>query len=961
MLFWLMDEARPRAGLFHFDYLCPKPTAMPTSGKLLLLDAMALIYRAYYALNRNPRINSKGQNTSAILGFANTLTEVLKKEQPTHIAVAFDSHAPTLRKTDFADYKANREDMPEDIVSSLPYIHQLLEGFRIPVLMKDGYEADDIIGTLAKEAEKEGYKVFMMTSDKDFGQLVSDNIFMLKPATRGNEAEIWGVKEVCEKFGIEKPEQLIDILGLWGDASDNIPGVPGIGEKKAKNLIREFGSVENLLNHIDQVKEKRSRESLEQHQEQARSSKSLATIMLDVPVNTSIDVLKRKEPDPEKLIPLFEELEFRTFAKRVFGEPSIIPEETTKKAIQQHGQMDLFDNAPASVDPGEEASKRLKALMKDNDYSAVQGEKETEKLIRKLEKAKMFCFDTETTGLDLKNKELVGIAFCMKPGEAYYVPFPEQREEATRLAERFKKAFTDKDIEKTGQNLKFDIGVLRQYGIEVKGPLFDTMLAHYLLQPDMRHGMDAMAESYLDYHTISIEHLIGKKGKSQKSMRTVPLETITPYACEDADITLQLRQVFEPMLKEQELMKLFREVEAPLIRVLSDMEDAGVRIDKKALADYAEVLSESIEKVEKEIYEMAGTTFNIGSPKQLGEVLFDKLKITEKAKKTKTRQYSTSEEVLTKLKDKHPIVEKILEYRSLTKLKSTYVDALPKLISEKTGRIHASFNQAVAATGRLSSNNPNLQNIPIRTTEGKLIRQAFVPRDKDHTLLAADYSQIELRIIAALSQDEAMLEAFREGIDIHQATAAKVFDVGLEDVTPEMRRSAKTVNFGIVYGISAFGLSERLSIPRREAATIIDQYFKKYPGVKKYMDQNIEFAREHGYVTTFLGRRRYVRDINSSNGVVRGYAERNAINAPVQGTAADMIKIAMIRIHEEMQQQQMKSKMILQVHDELVFDALKEESEKLQKLVEDKMKSALDLPVPILVEMNTANNWLEAH
>ncbi len=934
---------------------------MSTSRKLLLLDAMALIYRAYYALNRNPRINSKGQNTSAILGFANTLTEVLKKEQPTHIGVAFDSIAPTLRQTDFADYKANREDMPEDIASSLPYIHQLLEGFRIPVLMKDGYEADDIIGTLAKEAEKEGYKVYMMTSDKDFGQLVSDNIFMLKPATRGNDAEVWGVREVCEKFGIDKPEQLIDILGLWGDASDNIPGVPGIGEKKAKNLIKEFGSIENLLNNTGQVKEKRSRESLEQNKEQARSSKSLATIMLDVPINTSIDALERKDPDPEKLIPLFDELEFKTFGKRVFGDSSIIPEETTKKAIQRHGQMDLFDNAPASADPAEEAQSRLESLMKENDYTAVQEEKGIEQLIQKLDKAGMFCFDTETTGLDPKDKQLVGIAFSLKPGEAFYVPFPEEKDEASQLAERFQKVFTNEHIEKTGQNLKFDIGVLKQYGIEVRGPLFDTMLAHYLLQPDMRHGMDTMAETYLDYHPVPIEQLIGKKGKSQKSMRSVPLEIITPYACEDADITLQLRKIFEPMLKEQDLMRLFREVEAPLIRVLSDMEDAGVRIDKTALADYAQVLSESIEKVEKEIHEMAGATFNIGSPKQLGEILFDRLKITEKAKKTKTRQYSTSEEVLNKLKDKHPIVGKILEYRSLTKLKSTYVDALPKLISEKTGRIHASFNQAVAATGRLSSNNPNLQNIPIRTTEGKLIRQAFVPRDKEHTLLAADYSQIELRIIAALSQDEAMLEAFREGIDIHQATAAKVFDISLEDVTPEMRRSAKTVNFGIVYGISAFGLSERLSIPRQEAASIIDQYFSKYPGVKKYMDQNIGFAREHGYVTTLLGRRRYVRDINSSNGVVRGYAERNAINAPVQGTAADMIKIAMIRIHEEIQKQHLKSKMILQVHDELVFDALKEEVEKLQKLVEDKMKSALDLPVPIVVEMNTAQNWLEAH
>ncbi len=934
---------------------------MPDKQKLLLLDAMALIYRAYYALNRNPRINSKGQNTSAILGFANTLTEVLKKEDPGHVAVAFDSVAPTLRKTDFEAYKANREDMPEDIQASLPYIQQLLEGFRIPVLMLEGYEADDIIGTLAKKAEKEGFTVYMMTSDKDFGQLVSDNIYMLKPARKGNDAELWGVQEVCEKFGIERPEQLIDILGLWGDSSDNIPGVPGIGEKKAKNLISEFGSMENILENLDQVREKRSRQNLGKHKDQALMSKSLATIILDVPIKAEISDMKRKDPDPEKLIPLFEELEFKTFARRVFSDKDIVPEETSQKAIRQTGQMGLFDNTNAFADPAKEAAERLEKLSKEKNYQALTEAKEINKFIGRLKKTRMFCFDTETTGLDKSDKDLVGIAFSLKPGESVYIPFPEDQKEAMKLAASFREVFANPDIEKTGQNLKFDIGVLKPYGIEVNGKLFDTMLAHYLLQPDMRHNMDILAETYLDYKPVPIEHLIGKKGKKQKSMRSVPLEKATPYACEDADITLQLREVFEPRLRENDLLKLFEHMEAPLVHVLADMEDAGVRIDKQALSDYAEVLSEHIEEAEKEIYGWASTRFNIGSPKQLGEILFDKLKVASGAKRTKTKQYSTSEDVLSKLKNKHPIIPKILEYRSLTKLKSTYVDALPKLISGKTGRIHTSFNQTVAATGRLSSNNPNLQNIPIRTEEGRLIRKAFVPRDNDHTLLAADYSQVELRIIASLSGDKAMKEAFQQRLDIHTATAAKVYEISIDDVTKEMRRNAKMVNFGIVYGISAFGLSERLGVPRSEAAEIINQYFNKYPGVKEYMDQNIAFAREHGYVQTMMGRRRFIRDINSSNSIVRGYAERNAINAPVQGTAADMIKMAMIAIHREMLNRGMKSKMVLQVHDELVFDARKDETKELMPLVEDKMKHAIELDVPVVVEMNTGGNWLEAH
>jgi DNA polymerase-1 len=940
---------------------------MPDTKKLFLLDAMALIYRAYYALNRNPRINSKGLNTSAILGFANTLTEVLKKENPTHIGVAFDVAAPTQRETDFAAYKANREQSPEDIIASLPYILRLLEGFRIPALMKDGFEADDIIGTLAKKAEKEGFTVFMMTSDKDFGQLVSERILMYKPARMGNEAEIWGVKEVCERFGIEQPGQLIDILGLWGDASDNIPGVPGIGEKKAKTLIQEFGSIENLLEHTDQVKEKRSRENLQAFAEQARLSKKLATIILNVPVDWDPEALRLKTPDPEKLIPLFEELEFRTYAKRLFADADIMPPEKTRKALEGTGQMDLFGGLDSGTDPEEQARERLTALGREKQYHAVQtgsgakGEEGLDALIKRLKAASSFCFDTETTGLDATASELVGIAFCLEPGQAWYLPFPESRSEALELAGTLKEVFEDPGIEKTGQNLKFDTGVLKQYGIEVRGPLFDTMLAHYLLQPDMRHNMDLLAETYLGYRPVSIEQLIGRKGKNQKSMRSVPLELVTAYACEDADITLQLRKVFEPMLEEQQLLHLFREVETPLVPVLADMERQGVKVDRQALDDYAEVLQERITQVEKHIYEQAGSTFNIGSPKQLGEVLFDQLRIDTKAKRTKTKQYSTSEDVLSRLVNKHPIVPMILDYRSLTKLKSTYVDALPRLISPETGRIHTSYNQAVAATGRLSSNNPNLQNIPIRTEEGRLIRQAFVPRDKEHVLLAADYSQIELRIIAALSRDEAMTEAFRQGVDIHTATAARVFDVSLEEVTREMRRSAKTVNFGIVYGISAFGLSERLNIPRQEAAGIIDQYFQKYPGIQRYMEETIAFARKHEYVTTLMGRRRYVRDINSSNGAVRGFAERNAINAPVQGSAADMIKLAMIGIHQAMEKKGMKSKMVLQVHDELVFDALREEVDALKPLVESHMKNAMELSVPVVVDINTGQNWLEAH
>lgn len=927
--------------------------------KLFLLDAMALIYRAYYAFSKNPRISSKGLNTSAILGFANTLTEVLKKENPSHIAVAFDSKAPTVRHTEFADYKATRQEVPEDIITSLPYIRRLIEGFNIPVIALDGYEADDIIGTLAKKAEKRGFQVFMMTPDKDFGQLVSENIFMYKPARMGNDVEIWGVKEVCEKFSIERPEQVIDLLGLWGDSSDNIPGVPGIGEKKAKNLIREFGTIENILENLDQIKEKRSQESLREFADQARLSKSLATIILDVPVEFDEKALRVEEPNAQLLVPLFEELEFRTFAKRILSDAAFIPGEKTKQTIAHTGQMDLFSGVLEDEESSTE--EKLASLMRHKDYRTLAGNQDLDELLSKIKKEKHFCFDTETSSLETIVAEIVGVAFCLKPGQAWYLPFPEDQSKALELARKLKDVFEDETIEKTGQNLKFDISVLQNYDIRTSGRLFDTMLAHYLLQPDMRHNMDLLAQSYLNYTPVSIMALIGRKGNTQLNMRSVPVEKITAYACEDADVTLQLRYVFEPMLRQQNLLELFHKVETPLVPVLAEMERHGVSIDEKALEEYSRELNKQISQTEQEIYELAGVRFNIGSPKQLGEILFVRLKISEGTKKTKTRQYSTSEDVLSKLAEKHPVINKILDYRSLTKLKSTYVDALPKLINPKSGRIHTSYNQAVAATGRLSSNNPNLQNIPIRTEEGRLIRRAFVPENNNWLIMAADYSQIELRIIASMSKDVAMLEAFRHNLDIHTATAARVYEVELEQVTRDMRRNAKTVNFGIIYGISAFGLAERLNIPKHEAAHIINQYFEKYPGIKDYMENTVKFAREHQYVSTILGRRRYINDINSANAMLRGYAERNAINAPVQGSAADMIKLAMIAIHDEIQKKKLKSKMIMQVHDELVFEAHLDEVNQLKEIVENRMKNAMPLDVPVVVEMSAGSNWLEAH
>ncbi len=928
---------------------------MPEQKKLFLLDAMALIYRAFFALNKNPRINSRGLNTSAILGFANTLLDVLKNEQPTHIGVAFDTRAPTVRIKQFAEYKANREKMPEDISLAIPYIIKLIEAFNIPILAVDGYEADDVIGTLAKKAEEQDFKVYMMTPDKDFGQLVSDNIFMYKPARMGNKPEILGVKEICEKYKISLPEQFIDILGLWGDASDNIPGVPGIGEKTASKLIAEFGSLENLLLNTDKLKGKQ-KENLETFAEQAIMSKQLATIILDVPIQFETDALKYVKPDEETLRHLLSELEFRNFAKRIFGDqgPS---GDTSTDTNESRGGNDLFSSAGVEV----LGKKILRMDDVPHDYHLLDTEDKRRQLIARLKESGSFCFDTETTGLDANNTELVGISFALKKGEAFYVPVPGNYNEALDLVSEFKPLFENVHIGKTGQNLKFDMSVLRWYDVEVKGDIFDTMIAHYLIEPDLRHNMDFLAETYLEYQPVSIESLIGKKGKNQLSMRMVSSEQLKDYACEDADITLQLREVFEPMLEETNTLELFRKIEMPLVPVLTSMEAVGINLKASTLEAFSAELDKDIVKLEKEIHEMAGIEFNIASPKQLGEILFEKLKITDKPKLTKTRQYSTSEDVLIRLKDKHPIINKMLDYRSLTKLKSTYVDALPKLINPRDHRIHTSYNQAVAATGRLSSNNPNLQNIPIRTPRGREIRKAFVPRGDDYTLLAADYSQIELRIIAELSEDPGLIETFVNGLDVHTATASRIYGIPLEEVTPDMRRNAKTVNFGIVYGISAFGLSERLNIPRKEAAEIIDQYFSKYPGVKSYMESTIAFARANGYVETMMGRRRYLRDINSANATVRGFAERNAINAPVQGSSADMIKIAMINIYDSMKSQGLKSKMILQVHDELVFDTLKSEVEIMKKIVEEKMKSAIPMTVPVEVDMNTGDNWLQAH
>ncbi len=933
---------------------------MPGEKKLFLIDAMALIYRAYFAFSKNPRITSYGLNTSAIFGFANSLYDVLKKEKPTHIAVAFDSFAPTLRHVEYGDYKAQREKMPEDIVRSLPYIRRLINGFGIPILEKEGYEADDIIGTLARKAEEKGFLTYMMTPDKDFGQLVTERTLIYKPGRPGSGVEILGPEEVCRKFEIDHPSQVIEILGLWGDASDNIPGVPGIGEVIAKKLIGQYKTIENLLEHTEELKGK-VKENIEAYKEQALQSKQLATIILDSPVGFDEQEFEVSEPDLSALKKLFDEIEFRTFAQRILTDYSLkqVPPKTEPESDMH--LTDLFSALPAGeVFPvTATGNKTIHDVV--HTYHLTGTAEERNELLRVLRSKPGFCFDTETTGLDPNDSQLVGLSFAVEPQEAWYVPVPPLWEDAFGMLQEFKPLFEDPEKEKTGQNMKFDIAMLRWYGIEVKGKMFDTMLAHYLLQPDMRHNMDLLSETYLNYTPIPIEALIGKKGKNQLSMQQVDVDAVKDYAAEDADVTLQLRQVFEPMLVQAGCRELFEQVEMPLVPVLASMEAEGVKVDIGVLKDYSRQLDLEIRELERTIHELAGTEFNIASPKQLGEILFEKLRIIDNPKLTQTKQYSTSEDVLIKLVFRHPIIQNILDYRSLTKLKSTYVDTLPGLVNPRTGRIHTSYNQAVAATGRLSSNNPNMQNIPIRTERGREIRKAFVPRNDDFILLAADYSQIELRIIAAISGDEGMLEAFRKGHDIHAATAARVYGVDLDLVSREMRRNAKTVNFGIIYGISAFGLSERLGIPRKESSEIIRQYFQQYPGIKDYMDRTIAFARERGYVETVMKRRRYLSDITSANAVVRGFAERNAINAPIQGSAADMIKIAMINIHKEFEKRGFRSRMILQVHDELVFDAARDEVDEIRPLIVDRMKHAIALPVPIEVEINPGENWLDAH
>lgn len=925
--------------------------------KLFLLDAFALIYRGYFALAANSKfnpINSKGIDTSAVLGFTNTLVEVLTKQKPSHIAVVFDTAAPTLRHEEFTEYKAGRDEVPDAIIVGLPYIKEIIKAFRIPVIESDGFEADDIIGTLAKKAEAAGFETYMMTPDKDFGQLVSDKIFIYKPGRFGNEAEVMGIPEVCEKFGVDRPEQVIDILGLMGDKVDNIPGIPGVGPKTASNWIKEYGSLENVLANVENIKGK-IKEKVEQNIEQAILSKRLATIIIDVPVEFNETDLQLEEPDKEKVQALFSELEFRTLARRVLG--------TEIYTAQKGEQTDLFAEGQNKTPEAETEEELLYKTIKDieHHYQIADTVEKRKELIHQLTNVSELCFDTETADLDTLNASLVGLSFSVTPHQGWYVPLPENRSETESILEEFRPVFENENIMKIGQNIKFDYSVLYSYGIVVKGQLFDTMLAHYLVEADKKHGMDYLAETYLHYKPVSIEELIGKKGKNQGSMRDVEIDTIAEYAVEDADITLQLKHKLAPELIKNNSQKLFDEVENPLIPVLAHMEMEGIRLDVPFLTAYSKELENDLLELEKEIYSLATTTFNIDSPKQLGQILFELLRIDEKAKKTKTGQYATGEEILIKLVDKHPIVSKILEYRELRKLKSTYVDSLPEMVHPKTGRVHTSFMQAVAATGRLSSNNPNLQNIPIRTKRGREIRKAFIPRDEQHVLLSADYSQVELRVIAALSGDVNMIEAFKNNLDIHIATAARVFGVSHEEVTKEMRSSAKAVNFGIIYGQSAFGLSQNLNIPLKEAKEIIDNYFAQYPGIRSYMDKNIELAREKGYVETILGRKRSLPDIHSGNATVRGFAERNAINSPIQGSAADIIKLAMIKIHKEFKLKQFRSKMVLQVHDELVFDAHKDELEQIIPLIREKMENAIKLEVPLLVELDQGDNWLDAH
>jgi len=941
--------------------------------RLFLLDAMALIFRAYYALIRNPRITSKGKNTNAQFGFTNTLVDLINNQKPTHMAVCFEGGRPSDRVNDFADYKANRQEAPEDLMAAMPDIKRIIQGFNIPIMEYDGFEADDVIGTLSKQAEKLGYEVYMVTPDKDYGQLVSDKIKIYKPGYQGGDVEIMGPQEVCDKWCIQNVDQVKDILGLMGDAVDNIPGIAGVGQKTACKLITEYGSVEAILANADNIKGSLG-EKVRAGKEAAIMSKKLATIITDVPVEFHEEDFRLKDWNKDALRDVFNDLEFKTIIKRLLGDEAPLPPkggatgtqgqlfgDSTPNAGSSQSEAGELDNSPLGGG-GALPDKNINNV--EHEYELVESEGEFKTLIEALEGQTEISFDTETTGIDANNAQLVGMSFSIRPQSGWYVPLnPDNTEETKATLSRFAHLFNDESKTWIGHNIKYDLLMLKWYGVEIKGKLFDTMLAHFLIEPDGKSNMDWLSAKYLGYETIHIEELIGKKGKGQGNMKDVELEKIKEYAVEDADITLQFKNIFLPKLKECEVENVFYEVENPLVPVLTDMEFEGVKIDTNFLNEYSRVLETEARVHEEKVYELAGVRFNLGSPKQLGEVLFEKLKLDPKAKKTKTGQYATGEEVLRKMAGDHPIADHILAFREYTKLKSTYVDALPQLTNPKTGRVHTNYAQAIAVTGRLSSNNPNLQNIPIRTERGREIRKAFVPRDKDHVLLSADYSQIELRIVAAISADPAMCEAFIQNKDIHTATAAKVYNVAEEAVTKEMRRKAKSVNFGIIYGQSSFGLAENLSISRSEAKEIIDNYKIQFAGITRYMDEMINYAREHGYVQTVLGRKRWLRDINSSNFTVRGYAERNAINSPIQGTAADMIKLAMVKIHHAFKEHGFKSKMILQVHDELVFDVTRDEVEKVKPVILDCMQSAMTLPngIPILAEVGVGENWLEAH
>lgn len=931
---------------------------MNSENKLFLLDAYALIYRAYYAFIKNPRINSKGFNTSAILGFVNTLEEVLKKENPTHIGVAFDPAGPTFRHEAFEQYKAQREETPEAIRLSVPIIKEIIRAYRIPILEVPGYEADDVIGTLATEAGKQGIPTYMMTPDKDYGQLVSDKVFMYRPKHTGG-FEVMGIEEVKSKFNIQSPAQVIDMLGLMGDSADNIPGCPGVGEKTAQKLMAEFESIENLLEHTDRLKGA-LKTKVETNKEVIAFSKFLATIKIDVPISLDMDALKREAPDESKLRQIFEELEFRTLIDRILKKeegPAPLPLFADKTEAVQ-GDLFAFFSGNGTNDAENSKLETLDSLH--CKYYLIDSEDKRSGLVQKLLTSKILSLDTETTGTEPMEAELVGMSFSIAENEAFYVPVPSERSEALKIVNEFRPVFENEKSLKVGQNIKYDMIVLQNYGVEVKGALFDTMIAHYVLQPELRHGMDYLAEIYLHYQTIPIDELIGPKGKNQKNMRDLAPEEVYRYACEDADVTLKLKKVLEKELKKNDAEALFYEIEMPLVPVLVTIERNGVLLDTEALKASSAHFSAQLENIEKEIYALAGETFNIASPKQVGEVLFDKLKIVEKAKKTKTGQYVTSEEVLESLRHKHPVVEKILEHRGLKKLLGTYIDALPQLINPRTGRVHTSFNQTVTATGRLSSSNPNLQNIPIRDENGKEIRKAFIP-DEGCLFFSADYSQIELRIMAHLSEDQNMIDAFRSNHDIHAATAAKIYKKEIEEVDADMRRKAKTANFGIIYGISVFGLAERMNVDRKEAKELIEGYFETYPEVKAYMDKSVKVAQEKGYVETIFHRKRFLPDINSRNAVVRGYAERNAINAPIQGSAADIIKVAMIRIHQRFLKEGIQAKMILQVHDELNFSVPLNEKEKVEKIVIEEMERAYPMQVPLKTDCGWGKNWLEAH